>query len=247
MRIGGGPIKALGLKDGENHPRRCQRILRNGNQCGQWGCVGSKWCKMHGGTRGRKRHGVGVAHLPQFYRGRLTKTLERAVADANSVAPHEAINLYEELALVREASGEAVLLYSLAYEARSRLDQHKDKEKYEALSNSCMMGGAIMVDALKQVEHFCTAIARIEAVSKDKINIHTLHGAMRQVVRIMYECCGTEHLEIAQKFEKLVREEVVLPNTGSAEGIGLTPGALEADVLDMDDSIPAEPESGLEE
>lgn len=171
--------------------------------------------------------------MPRFYRRNLTNTLLSVVSE-DDCSPAEAVSLYEELALTRVAVGEAVTLYNAAFEARAKCDP-KDHAKLDSV---CHGAAGMMIEGFKHVEHFCTAIARIEAVSKDKINIHTLHGCMRQVVRLMYEVCGEEHQALAEKFETLVKTQVVIPATNTAQGTNMTPDQLDLDVLGMDESIP---------
>ena len=233
----------------EGHPRQCQRtISRTGVRCGKWAMKGSRFCRTHGGLRRGKHKGVGVEHLPRFYGNQLTTTLQAAIDQQTGLASHEVVSLHEELALVRHTAGEAVRLYAVAVDARDRAaaempaygtaEYSQWYDRQTSLNDSVGSAGSLMVRALKDVEHFASSLAKLEAGAKDQVNIHTLHGCMRQVVRLMFEVCGVENQHLAEELERRVREEVVLPNAGSADGTHLTPDMVTADVQSMDAMVP---------
>jgi len=199
----------------ENSPRRCHARRRNGERCRRWALRGRDYCQFHGGRRGPVR----TDRLPMFYSRQLNRTLQEAVESQLEMAPREQLALFEELALMRLTAQRTVSMWNAAVET--------GKPETE------QMAVALMVEALKNVEHMCTAAARVESTAADKVSIHTLKAFVSQIVRIAYETMGEEHVELARKFEKLVREEIKLPS--EEEGTTLTP---DADVTRMDDTVP---------
>lgn len=198
---------------------RCTAVRKNGRRCWKWGTKqsGYRLCAHHGGTIARDV--VQVSHLPMFYKKKLNKTLTDMVADSLDGDPREALNLYEELALVRVLAAETVGLYSAASESG----------KMEAMQAA----GALMAEALGQVKTMCEAASRVETTGKDKFSVHTLKSIIHQIVRIAHKVLK-EHPELALQFEQLVRNEIKMPNEN--EGTSITP---DADVLEMDGTVPA--------
>lgn len=237
----------------EGHPRQCTKVRRNGKRCGKWANRGSDRCESHPRSKSRdQRIGVRTEHLPRFYRDRLTRTLTEVVDSMLGEPAHEQVGLYEELALLRDVAGQVVQLYGTARDARDEheaalVDVSPDdeqgvaawQERADALEGALAESAQMMVSQLNQVRDLATAIVRNEAVSKDKLSVHTLHGAMRQVVRIMYEVCGEENQHLAVQLEERVKAEVVLPVAGGTEGTDVTP---DQDVLSMDDTVPGTPQ-----
>lgn len=159
--------------------------------------------------------------MPLFYSKYLTNSIADVVAEQMGSDPRETLNLFEELALMRLASGDAVALWTAAQTSDD------PKTRYAA--------GCIMADALKNVSTLCQQAASIESQGKDKFSVHTLRSIVNQIVRIAYRVFD-EDLAKAQAFEALINEEIRLPSTGD-EGTNITP---DMDVLDMDESVPKE-------
>jgi hypothetical protein len=177
-----------------------------------------------------------------FYQRRLTKTLKKAVEESFERTNAEQIALYEELALVREAAGQAVQNYGEAAELQEEFEAAKasgkkiDEAALVAVKQITTEAAGQMVSELKNVEHFATAIAKIEAASKDNVTVHLLNSIVHQTVRLFYEVCGVEHIALAQRFEKLMKDKIVLPSQqNTATGTTITP---DLDVLSMDSLIP---------
>jgi hypothetical protein len=170
--------------------------------------------------------------MPRFYGKYLTRTLSEALEESTSISPAEQLQLYDELALIRDAAGQAVQMYALAREA---LEQNKDAAKTSALQQIVMQASLLMRDHLSEVVKVCESAARIEQQAKDKISIHQLHFFINQIVRCAYDAFDGS-IEHAQTFENYVRNHIRLPASGE-NGTALTP---DMDVQAMDDTVPHE-------
>ncbi len=209
-----------------DNPRRCQSLKINRDPCRRWALRGSNYCQFHGGRSGKR---VRNHHLPTFYSSKLTRTLSAAVEECLDKSPHEQLNLFEELALMRVQAGDAVKLYGAA------LELSDDNPAAPELQTDA---GLIMRDSLKDVISTCEAAARIEAASKDRITLNDVAFIVAQIVRIAYEVFDDD-MERAQQFEVLVRDKVKITDGG--RGTDITP---DQDVQDMDGTIPREPNDG---
>jgi hypothetical protein len=201
----------------------CRAKRRNGKKCRKPALKGSHYCQLHGGrSRGKT---VKVAHMPRFYSKHLTKSLSDALEDLTSVSPNEQLSLFEELALVRDAAGQAVAMYSICKEA---YEQEPSPKRGEILAAATME----MRGALDHVVKVCEAAARIDSQAKDKVSIHTLHFFIQQITRIAYDAFDDDPR--ARAFEELLRTRIKLPQAG-ADGTVLTP---DMDVQTMDSTVP---------
>ena len=223
--------------------RRCQGVVRSvynlknaiGTPCSTWACVGERFCRNHNKGRSKRKHG-GTRRLhngkyrgkpmPRFYSKFLTRTLSDAVEEALAVSPKEQLQLFEELALIRDYAGQGVQLYSQAREAAAA---HPDNAKLQDL---VVAAGGLMLDQLRSVINTCESAARIDAAAKDKVSVHTMHFFVDQIVRIAFESFGDD--ERAHEFERQIRTNIKLPSAGN-EGTSLTP---DMDVIAMDASVP---------
>lgn len=215
----------------------CGANTRHG-PCKRWKLKGAERCQFHGGRQQQqarggnfKRQNSGLYAMPRFYTKFLTKSLSDALEESTGVAPSEQLQLYEELALVRIAAGDAVKTWAVATQA---LEECTDAKKKPVLENLRDMAACIMRDHLREVVSICESAARIESNAKDKVSIHQLHYFVNQIVRCAYHAFE-DNIENAQVFEEYVRKTIHLPSPGN-EGTSLTP---DMDVQAMDDSIPA--------
>lgn len=224
----------------DDHPHRCKaRARRTGERCRRFALIGATKCHKHGGRREREADAkVRIDHLPRFYRSRLSKTLSEAVEQSLALAPHEQLNLFEELAVVRQVTGDAVELWSCAKQAV--VDQPNNPQLQELLAATEIQ----LREAIGYTREIAEGAARIYAMCKDKLTPHNLQATVNQMVRIMHEVCGTEHQDLAEKFESAVATQVRVMEV--AQGTDSTPDQV---VEEMDDTIPlcSEDEHGEEE
>lgn len=192
-------------------------------RCKLWALPGgNQRCYKHSVERRRQlRRRVRNDHLPRFYSKFLTKTLSEAVEEQLDLAPTEQLRFFEELALMRDVAGQAVMLYGAA--------------KATGKAEHVMPAAMVMKDALSEVVKIGEAAARIEASARDKISVHALHCFVAQIVRIVHDTFGDDPR--VHQFEEAIRNSIRLPvavNSGTAR----TP---DADAIEMDDTIPMLP------
>lgn len=206
------------------HPRRCQcrrKIWKNrpheegGDRCKRWAVKGRKYCKFHGGSR---PVGQELMILPRFYSRHLTKTLEAFVNECLDADPSEQINLFQELALLRQSASHAVLLYGAAVDGVNITAETK------------LATAALMRDVLREVADMCAKAAQVDAAMRDKVSVHNLRHLVNQIVRVAYDELT---LDDAKRFEKAIRERVRV--TDEAAGTTVTP---DQDARDMDATVP---------
>ena len=207
----------------EGHPRRCQARLkrRGGVQCGRWALKTSNHCQFHGGRTREARGVVRTDHLPSFYSKALGGALSDLVASCLGEAPHEQLQLFEELQLMRVLAADTVTLWTAA---KGCTGENAPQMQANA--------SALMCDALNQVRGMGESAARVYATSKGVVNVHDLALVVKQVVRIAHEVLEDEP-ELAAAFEKQVREEVRVSD--ETRGTTCTP---DADVKGMDGTVP---------
>jgi hypothetical protein len=204
---------------------RCQAFLgkRHGRQCKRLAMRGARYCPRHGGRPGRRRV---QSKVPGFYSRYLGKTLSQALDASADRMPGELLQAYEELALIRESVGPAILMYDAALQS-DKLDLQ-------------MSAGAVMREALGEVVRTCQAIAQMEGAAKDRVSVVALRTIVDQIVRVAYDVFSDPEIDavvgqrLAERFEEQVRNRVRLPREGGG-GTTVTP---DQDVAEMDDSVP---------
>jgi hypothetical protein len=170
--------------------------------------------------------------LPKFYSRVMTQTLRERIDESTARTHDEQIELYEELALMRESASEAVRVWSLAV---TRLEEARAEGRDTKLLIGVVQDASqLMAQHLEHVKEYALAIARVRSMTKDKLTLHTLYGVVHQVTRLMYEVCGDENEALARELEQRLRTDIVIPTDGR-EGTTLTPDQT---AMDMDDTIP---------
>jgi hypothetical protein len=165
--------------------------------------------------------------MPRVYAKYLSKELTRTLEEQLAVSPQEQLQLYEELALMREAAGQAVKLYSVAHEAARTQPENTKRQELVVTASQ------IMAEALKNVQGICEAAARCEAQAKDKLSIHQLYFFINQIVHCIHEAAGGD-VEFAERVVQAIKTGVKLPSFGP-EGTAVTP---DMDVTAMDNTVP---------
>lgn len=203
---------------------QCQRIKRDGLRCRKWRLKGYDYCEFHkkGGLTVQGR----VRKLPPLYRYKLRESLQDKMIELMGEDPREALNLFEELALMRIAAGQAVTLFDKAHDVE---DEGKRLELL--MSTASLMGGC-----LKEVQSMCESAARVESQGKDKYSIHSMKVIIDQIVLVSHKVFKA-HPALVLEFQEAINEHVRLPTENV--GTSITP---DQDVLDMDDTIPKGPE-----
>lgn len=221
----GEPWRRDGKTYGIPPPRfQCEAIRKNGKRCRKWRLRDKRTCQFHGGRSRTGSPYQTVMTLPRLYSKHLSGTLLDAVEHVMGQDPREALNLFEELALMRVAAGDAIKLYNAAHTVEG--------EKGDAIRTQA---AGLMAQALSNVQSMCESAARIELQGKDKLSIHSLKAVVDQVVYISYKVFK-DHPDLVKKFQETIAEQVRMPKASGIEGTDITP---DRDVVEMDETIPA--------
>ena len=233
-------------------PWRCNFVLTSGRRCRSWSLATPETTKLHPATGQRKPLGLcrihnrwadsdhlwGLQDVPRYYRRSLGPTLKAAVEEALAVPAAEQVELNEELALMREAASEAVKTFSDAVEF-VRVAEATGRPEYIEPAREALQGAShLVMGSLERVGDYSLKLARVEALSKDNITIHTVYSVLSQVTRIFYVVCGEENEALAREVERRIRDEVNVPGIASNDGTDITPGD---DIKAMDSTVPREP------
>ena len=124
--------------------RRCQSLKTDGERCPNWTIPGSTRCRKHGGKKdcyvakilkkgASKTAGItalkGAPEIVQmFYRHRLSKSLADRLQESLDRQEHEQLELFEELALMREAAFDCIKMYDVASYAYDHCTDEKQKQ-----------------------------------------------------------------------------------------------------------------------
>ena len=110
--------------------------------------------------------------------------------------------MYEELALMRAAAGEAVKLASAALES--------------PVADESMRAAAvgIILNAMNQVTLVIERLAKIEANAQDKLSLRSIDAFIVQMTAIMAEVLGEEHEEMAAVITDRIKSEIRVPLDG---------------------------------
>lgn len=197
-------------------PLKCWRVQRKG----------SKYCHQCGSDKVI----IGLWNLPTFYRTHLSQTLSAALS---AVAENEqqALELREELRLLRVAANSAVELYGDALDVRARAPDEETAKQAQAIVDEA---AAAMKSALREVSDQVLTAAKVESLSKDVFSPAAVRQLVDQIIRIAYDACGPEHQDIAERFNSMLRNDLRLLMS-ETRGTTITP---DQDVLEMDRTVP---------
>lgn len=199
-------------------PMRCWKIARRGTlycaRCAKASAEVRSW------------------HLPTFYRTHLSHTLTQALALV-AENDQQALELREELRLIRVAADQSVTLYGEALDVRAIAVDEETKKKAQQVVDDA---AAAMKAALRDVSDHVLTAAKVESLSKDVFSPAAVRQLVDQIVRIAYEACGEEHTAIAERFNEMIRRDLRLL-AGDPRGTSITP---DQDVLEMDRTVPHE-------
>lgn len=211
---------------------RCVSICRSGKhageQCPHWALRGQRRCRHHGGrggaTRGVAARMFRLKRYPAVYSKYLSDKLLSKMAEASG--QKDALDLSEELKLVRVAALDAVQLYDVTQQLPS-----DDKSAQEMR----LAAGLVMREALEAVGDMAKRAADIEKSRDDRVGVGQLHVIVAQIVDMAYEAFGDEHVALVRKFAEQIKT-IRLPSD-EVKGTMITP---DQDVLAMDETVPRE-------
>jgi hypothetical protein len=212
------------------HVRSARQQLP-GTRCGRLrmkGCNG--YCRFHYKWHtaehvGSDRKRAGNTNMSRFYRNHLTKSLADMLDDALSIDPGEQLQLYEELALMRDVAGQAVALYGISKDLADKEPNEKNRERV-------LMAGQLMQGQLSEVVKICESASRI-ANARNNISPDQLGFFVAQLTRCVHDVFGDDPRVVL--LDKVLKEQVRIPVDGASGGTTLTP---DSDARDMDSSVP---------
>lgn len=211
--------------------QQCTFIKRDGTRCRAWAKKGTNpprcSCKRHR-RRKKPEADVGVKHLPSFYKHRLTETLSSRVEVLREVSNEDQLQLYEELALMRDAATESIVVYDQSLALLSLKPEDPELKKLVEDASKDMRR------ALESVGDYALKAARIREMTAGKMDSHAIASVIHQMTRIAHDVCEGAHSEVAVELERRLREDIVMPLADN-RGTDITP---DQDVLDMDETIP---------
>lgn len=215
--------------------------------CGRTPAKDSPYCARHS-TSGnvRRLYRLKTSHaarseLTKVYRSVLSPALRQVIDDQlNGRMPAEQLQLYEELALMRHAATQAVVLYDAAVQ----LVNSKDKGDAQAAA-TLMSATELMKAALKDVADLAKAAAQIDNMAQDKLSVQQLAVVVDQMVRVASDVFTAHGVadEVVEQFAGEVKDRVKIPML-ETRGTLITP---DEDVIAMDATVPSGPDEVDEE
>ncbi len=168
--------------------------------------------------------------MPSIYARELTKTLAESIAALQAEPPAKQLQIFDELALMRDVAAQAIMQYGVAREAAASQPENMK------LQGMVLETGAVMRDHLNDVVKLAETAGRIEQQAKDKISIPQLHYFVDQLIGAIYTALDGD-VYTAKQIEKAIKNQVLLPSIGSSseKGTLLTP---DMDVTAMDEMVP---------
>jgi hypothetical protein len=169
--------------------------------------------------------------MPNFYSRHLTKSLAEVLREALDQNPQEQLQLYEELALLRDLAGQSVAYYAIAKDNFANANSETDANNKRGI---LFAAGELMRDHLNDVVKVCDTAAKVAAQGKDTVMLSQLHYFVEQVTRCAYEAFGDDPRR--EKFKQMLEAKVRLPQVDvNGNGTRLTP---DMDALAMDSTVP---------
>lgn len=222
-----------GTKPKVDSPRRCQAISKaTGIQCTEWALKGQPTCHAH-----RKVAKV----MPSFYRKVLGPTLQTLLEESTGIDPDEQVQIYEELALMRQFAADAAEGYSKAFTMHEVLKQQlaagNESVQESHVDNAhklLMTAGENMAKRLKQVTDVAKTAEAIADKAKDRFSIHDLHFIVERISAAVFTECGEENHQIAERIEANIRSGMIIPSKAQ----GTTLRSSDEVALELDDSVP---------
>jgi hypothetical protein len=138
--------------------------------------------------------------------------LQTAIQESLDAKPDDVLNLFQELALTREAAQVSVRMYGAALETNNQ--------------DSILIAAELMAMHLQKVAEMCKAAAALHDEQRQKFSVHDLNYIIEQIIRISYDTFK-EH-ELVNVFALRLRKEIQI---SSVQSTTITP---DQEVLEMD-------------
>ena len=172
--------------NGKRKGERCKCARRNGYDLCSWHVRWVARISRPKFENYKQRSAKVAASMPKFYSQYVTKTLGEMLDKCLELNPHDQLQLYEELALIRDVAGQSVAMYSAAKDIP---DTNPKKSELVA------QAAELMKLQISEVVKTCEAASRVASNARDKVSIHQLHFFVDQVSRCAYEAFGDDPRE----------------------------------------------------
>lgn len=166
----------------------------SGKPCTQNALEGFTTCRRHTSAHpsalGRKQ-----SLVPGYYSRVLGDTLGEAFEEAREIAPSEALQLHEEIALARAITRQSLALLKAVK------------------SDNVVLRVQIMESVKKSMEHVRKMVetaAKVDAFAKDHVPVSHMRLVVDQMVEIFHHFVGEDE-EVVQAFKHELRHRVKLP------------------------------------
>lgn len=179
--------------------------------------------------------------MPSFYGKYLNETLQEAVESQLRLPVENQLNLFEELAISRTLAKDALQMYA------------EESANPKSTREQILIAGKFLYSALEVVTNFCEKAAKVDSMQRDKYSIHTINSIVAQIVNIIHIVLDIhDQHELAVELAREIRIQLKIPvqtvklieaNANNQLGTNLTPEAIDATVIDMDSSVPNNPEN----
>lgn len=202
----------------------CSAYTRMGLPCGLNAVANTNPPRcFHHGARNQnlaRRITNGNSRMPRWYKKHVGPKLADVIDEHLQATVDEQTAVFEEIALMRESAGQFVAIFSKLVE----VDAPAEAKATAALA---------MNEALKDVVDVCTKATKAHEKIKSFSTLD-IQNICAQLTSILWETCGTEHMDIAKRFVALMEERLVLP-TNNVQATDLK---IEDTAREMDSTIP---------
>lgn len=195
-----------------------------------------KYCRRHNHTSYLSRS---LKRFPMAYRV-LSKVLTRRLEGLNQ-ATTDQLQLREELKLVRAITEDAVETYDQACIACELIEEQGIEDAAVIKKAKQIKEGAAdaLCSAIKQVRKTALDAARVEALGAHMFSAVAVQEILTQVVHIIHDACEpfANGPEIVKLIDERMREQIKVQQS-AALGTMISPSDVDADVLEMDSTVP---------
>ena len=179
-----------------NHPRRCQAPNFFREQCGRWALTGVNYCSRHGGRNPRVKK-----QLANYYSKHAGSKLSGLLEELSKLSDDERLSLAEEIDVARVNASRVLLLFEKIVLEEKFLDKEGKEvvltpDKLLKLKASCIDAVKVSLD---QVSTLVQAMAKVEALKRDKISVHNIKWIADRIMRLIEEEVEPVNSECAKR------------------------------------------------
>lgn len=185
------------------HERQCKAQTFNSlvpKRCGNFACRGREFCHFHGGrVPTGKRIKWKNGRVSIYYSKFLGEPLAALADKFASQTPLEAIQIHEEVAVIRAAATKALQFAAAAFQSEKSTDATK------------LVATQLIISTMTQVSQVVERAAKIEAMADDKISVKSAVKLIDQIIRVMHDVLGDENNDVIKLIADRITAEVRMP------------------------------------